>query len=98
NAANVWWIAGYLLRAWYSIHDMGAWAAFTAPAKILNISRVIEIGYPNPRPIGIVLTIAAIAWALWSVYSAPRTSPPAPHAAAPRHDHRRCDGPARRDQ
>src|SRR3954470_7219390 len=74
NAANVWWIAGYLLRAWYSIHDMGAWAAFTAPAKILNISRVIEIGYPNPRPIGIVLTIAAIAWALWIVYSAPRTS------------------------
>src|SRR4051812_12820920 len=82
NAVNVWWIAGYLLRAWYSIHDMGAWAAFTAPAKILNISRVIEIGYPNPRPIGIVLTIAAIAWALWIVYSAPRTSHTTPGSSS----------------
>jgi hypothetical protein len=81
NAANLWWIAGYLLRAWYSIHDIGAWAAFTAPAKILNISRVIEIGYPNPRPIGIVLTMAAIAWALWIVYLAPRTSRPAPRTS-----------------
>jgi hypothetical protein len=82
NAANLWWMVGYLLRAWYSIHDMGAWAAFTAPAKILNISRVIEIGYPNPRPIGIALTLAAIAWALWIVYSAPRTSHSAPERGA----------------
>ena len=89
NAANLWWIAGYLLRAWYSIHDMGAWAAFTAPAKILNISRVIEIGYPNPRPIGIVLTIAAIVWALWIVHVAPRTAHLARQRAAdaPRTSH-----------
>jgi hypothetical protein len=42
------------------------WAAATAPARILGIQRVIDIGYPNPRTIGIVLTIAAIAWALWT--------------------------------
>jgi hypothetical protein len=47
---------------------MGLWAAATAPAKILGIQRVIEIGYPDPRTIGIVLTVAAAAWALWSVY------------------------------
>jgi hypothetical protein len=59
---------------------MGAWAALTAPAKILNISRVIAIGYPDPRTIGIVLTVAATAWALWTLlasrtsHAAPRTS------------------------
>ena len=40
NAANLWWVIGWLLRVRYSVHDMGAWAAITAPAKILNISRV----------------------------------------------------------
>jgi len=68
NAANLWWVIGYLLRVRYSIHDMGAWAAFTAPARILGIQRVIDIGYPDPRTIGIVLTLAAAAWALWTAY------------------------------
>ena len=49
NAANLWWVIGYLLRVRYSMHDMGLWAAVTAPAKILGIQRVIEIGYPDPR-------------------------------------------------
>jgi hypothetical protein len=76
NAANLWWIVGYALRAWYSMHDMGVWAALAAPAKILGIQRVIDIGYPDPRRIGIVLTIAATAWATWRVArDAPRTSP-----------------------
>jgi hypothetical protein len=66
NACNLWWVVGYVLRAWHSIPDVGAWAAVTAPASILGISRVIEIGYPNPRAIGIALTIAAAAWALWT--------------------------------
>ena len=66
NAANLWWVIGYLLRVRYSIQDMGAWAAFTAPARILGIQRVIDIGYPDPRSIGIVLTVAAAAWALWT--------------------------------
>jgi hypothetical protein len=65
NACNLWWIVGYLLRAWYSAHDMGVWAAFTAPTRILAIPRMVEIGFPNPRPIGIVLTLAATAWAFW---------------------------------
>ncbi len=68
NAANLWWVIGYLLRAWYSMHDMGVRAALTAPAKILGIQRVIDIGYPNPRGIGIALTAAAMGWALWTAY------------------------------
>jgi len=66
NACNLWWIVGYLLRAYYSMHDMGAWAAFTAPTKILAISRVIELGYPNPRVVGLILFGSAAAWSLWT--------------------------------
>ena len=87
NAANAWWIVGYLLRAWYSMHDMGVWAALTAPAKILGIQRVIDIGYPDPRAIGIVLTIAATVWALGTAYiSARRTAHAAPRASHPAPD------------
>jgi hypothetical protein len=78
NATNLWWVVGYLLRLRYSVHDMGLWAAVTAPAKILGIQRVIEIGYPDPRTIGIALTIAAIAWALWT---ASRAAGRTPHLA-----------------
>jgi hypothetical protein len=66
NACNLWWIVGYLLRAYYSMHDMGAWAAFTAPTKILAISRVTELGYANPRVIGLILFSGAAAWSLWT--------------------------------
>lgn len=66
NACNFWWIVGYVMRAAYSAHDMGMWAAFTAPTKILTISRFVELGYPNPRPIGVLLTIVVGAWAIWT--------------------------------
>jgi hypothetical protein len=75
NAANLWWVIGYLLRVRYSMHDMGVWAAMTAPAKILGIQRVIDIGYPDPRTIGIVLTIAACAWALRTTYKSAIRNP-----------------------
>src|SRR5262249_22150006 len=61
NASNLWWIVGYLLRVYYSAHDLGTWAAITAPARILAISRVVELGYPNPRTVGIVLTLGVAA-------------------------------------
>ncbi len=80
NAMNLWWVIGYLLRVRYSMHDMGLWAAITAPAKILGIQRVIEIGYPDPRTIGIALTIAAIAWALWTASRIRNPHPHHPHA------------------
>jgi hypothetical protein len=66
NATNLWWVIGYLLRVRYSMHDMGVWASITAPARILGIQRVIDIGYPDPRTIGIVLTACAAAWAIWT--------------------------------
>lgn len=66
NAANLWWIVGYVVRARASMHDLGAWVAFTSPTRILGITRMMEIGYPNPRLVGIGLTLIAGAWALWT--------------------------------
>lgn len=66
NACNLWWIVGYLVRVQYTVQDYGFWGAVTRPTKILQISRFIEVGYPNPRPIGVVLVVLAIAWALWT--------------------------------
>jgi hypothetical protein len=66
NACNLWWIVGYVLRVVYAVHDMGAWGAITMRTRILGIGRVMELGYPNPRLIGTALTLAAVAWALWT--------------------------------
>jgi len=66
NACNLWWIVGYLVRVQYTISDYGVWEAIVRPTKILQISRFIEIGYPNPRPIGAVLVVLAVMWALWT--------------------------------
>ena len=66
NACNLWWIVGYFVRATASMHDLGAWRAFTMPAQILGIPRMIELGYPNPRAVGIMLTATVFCWALWT--------------------------------
>jgi hypothetical protein len=63
--ANVWWIATWLLRAGYGVHDLGAWTAFTMPVRILGISRAMELGYPNARIIGTALAGAAMLWTFW---------------------------------
>lgn len=63
--ANIWWLATWLLRAGYGVHDLGAWAAFTMPVRILGISRAMELGYPNARTIGTALALAAMLWAFW---------------------------------
>jgi len=65
NACNFWWIVGWALRVRYSL-DRGFWAAATAPARILAISRTIEIGYPNPRIVGALLAGSAAVWGLWT--------------------------------
>jgi hypothetical protein len=70
NACNFWWIVSWFVRAWHSMAGMGAWAAFTAPAQILGISRMVEIGYPNPLLVGTTMTVMAIAWAMWTAWRA----------------------------
>jgi len=72
NACNLWWIVGYVIRAKASMHDLGAWTALTMPTRILGITRMIELGYPNPRLVGTALTLGAAAWALWTVFRSGR--------------------------
>ena len=66
NGCNVWWIVGYLLRVRHSFADMGLWTAVTAPARILAISRVMDLGYPNPRTIGTLMVLSVAIWAIWT--------------------------------
>lgn len=65
DAANAWWIVTYLLRAIYAVPDLGVWGAWTMRVRILGISRVVALGYPNPRPFALAAAGAAAAWALW---------------------------------
>jgi hypothetical protein len=71
TAANLWWIVTWLLRASYAIKDLGAWAAWTMIVRILGISRVVALGYPNPRPIGAALAGAVMLWAYWRARRGP---------------------------
>jgi len=65
DAANFWWVITYLLRASYAVNDMGIWGAWTMPLRILGISTIVKLGYPNPRPVATVAVAAAAAWSLW---------------------------------
>jgi hypothetical protein len=65
DAANLWWLVTYAMRATYAVADMGAWAAWTMKLRILGISRFVALGYPNPRLGAAVAVCAATAWALW---------------------------------
>lgn len=65
DAANVWWIVTYVMRAVYAVHDLGVWGAWTMTVRILGISRIVELGYPNPRPLATAAVAAASVWALW---------------------------------
>lgn len=65
TAANAWWIVTWMLRASYAVADMGAWAAWTMPVRILGVRRFMELGYPNPRPVGAALVVAAAVWAFY---------------------------------
>jgi len=65
-AANIWWIANYVLRAWYQVPRLGIVAAFLAPVRrIMAISTFRQIGFPNPRPFGTAAVAVAALWALW---------------------------------
>jgi hypothetical protein len=66
NACNLWWLVGYVIRARYTVEDFGVLGAITHETKILQISRFMEIGFPNPRPIGAALALVAVVWALWT--------------------------------
>ncbi len=65
DAANVWWVFTSFMRASYAVRDMGVWAAWTMPMKILGISTIVRLGYPNPRAMASAAVAVAAGWALW---------------------------------
>lgn len=67
DAANFWWVVTYVMRAIYAVGDMGMWGAWTMTLRILGVSTIVRLGYPNPRPFATAAVIAATAWALWRV-------------------------------
>jgi hypothetical protein len=67
-AANVGWILNWWLRARFALPEVGFPRAFLMLVpRPLSITRLREMGSPNPRPIGRVATIAAVAWAMWTL-------------------------------
>jgi hypothetical protein len=67
DAANFWWVVTYVMRAVYAVGDMGVWGAWTMRLRILGMSTLVRLGYPNPRPIATLAVIVATVWGLWRV-------------------------------
>jgi hypothetical protein len=67
DAANFWWIVTYVMRAIYAVGDMGMWGAWTMRLRILGVSTLVGLGYPNPRPLATSAVMVATGWALWRV-------------------------------
>lgn len=75
TAANAWWIVTWILRASYAAGDLGTWEAWTLPVRILGIRRLMELGYPNPRPLATALVIGLSVWGFHRAQRAATTRP-----------------------
>ena len=62
-ALNAWWLVTWVVRALYAL-DLGWFRAFTMPVRILESSRFVEIGFPDPRMIGTAIVALWIGWGL----------------------------------
>jgi len=65
-AANIGWIINWWLRSKLGMPDAGLRAFLRIVPRPLSITRFIELGYPNPRPIGRLAVVAATFWAMWT--------------------------------
>ncbi len=65
NGLNAWWVLTWIIRSAYAVSALGWIEAFTTPVRILQISRLVELGYPDPKPFGTLLVLATIGWLLW---------------------------------
>jgi len=62
---NAWWLVTWIVRSVYAAPALGWFEAFTAPVRILQVSRFVEVGFFNPRPIAAFLVIALTIWGCW---------------------------------
>jgi hypothetical protein len=67
QAANIWWIATWVLRVQDAWPEVGGWAALTQEVRILAITRAVALGYPNARVVGLLLVGVAILWACFRI-------------------------------
>lgn len=62
---NAWWVVTWVVRAAYAAPALGWFEAFTTPVRILQISRFIDVGFFNPKPLAASIVIAVTMWAWW---------------------------------
>jgi hypothetical protein len=62
---NVWWLVTWLVRTVNGAPDVGLLAAATSRVEILGIMRLVELGFPNMKPIATAIVLGAIGWSLW---------------------------------
>ena len=80
QAANLWWIANYALRAYYQIPTLGFPHAFLVEVRrIMAVSTFQEVGFPDPRPFAGAAAAATLGWGLWQLR---RSADLAAHALA----------------
>lgn len=65
QAANIWWIATWIIRAVDGLPEWGWSGALTQEVRILGISAAMVAGYPNARIIGVLLVGLALLFAMW---------------------------------
>jgi hypothetical protein len=72
NAANIWWIVNYALRAYYQIPRLGfPHAYFIEVRRIMAVSTFQEVGFPDPRPFAAAAVLATSGWGLWRLRRSP---------------------------
>jgi len=68
DAVNLWWLVTWVRRAASAAGDVGLVEAWSRPVRILRISRLVEEGFPNPRPFAVAALLIAFAWGLWRTH------------------------------
>jgi hypothetical protein len=65
TACNLWWIVSYLFEV-TALKNEGWTHALAVRVRILPMSRLLAMGYPNPRLVGLVFLCVAGGWAVWT--------------------------------
>jgi hypothetical protein len=56
NACNLWWLVGYGVQIRDALHSGASGGAVLAiPVEIVSVTRLVSLGFPNPRYIGVAL-------------------------------------------
>ena len=65
NATNLWWLLTWAAGSVVRLAELGWAGALSRPATMVRISTAVAQGIPNPRTVGLLLTVASIGWSVW---------------------------------